>query len=357
LRRSGRGSSRARSEAKPEHRRGRFLEQARLFRYKLLEVTHRSLFGSFLSSLPLCAVTVAVLGVLRLGHQFPGAAGSPGLLVPFLFPVAGLALEAGGLVALTYSQLAALLRSPLPTVGARARASLPALGLLAAVLVLAETIPRGTEHPGAFANQLLASARDSCTEGAVVPVPLLGLSVRCEAPQRIEGPMPGVPAVHVAMRDLTFSDDLRNARITALELRAVRALSVTLRAGTARIAGIAPWSRSPRLSPVGRFAVLLSLGAALWLLAIAATRSASASASRSEAAASPRVRRLLAWLARALLALPGAAVAGAFVWLEQERAEPSAYAAAGGAAALCLIVVVSALTRRFPQILNSFRDF
>lgn len=316
-------------------------------------MSHRSLLGSFLSCLPLCAATVAVLGVLRLGHQFPGAASSPGLLVPFLVPVAGLALEAGGLVALTYSQLAALLRSPLPTTAGRARASLPALGLLAAVLVLAEAIPRGTEHPGAFANELLASARESCTAGAVVPVPLLGLSVRCEAPQRIEGPMPGVPAVRVAMRDLTFSDDLRNAEITALELRAARALSVTLRAGKARIAGIAPWSRSPRLSRGGRFAVLLSLGAALWLLAAAVTRSVP----RSDAAAAAHARPVLAWLARALLALPGASVASVFVWLEQERAAPLAYAAAAFAGAVTLVVVVGALTRRFPQILNSFRDF
>lgn len=312
----------------------------------------RPLLGSFFSCLPLCALVVATLGVARLGHQFPGAASSPGLLVPFLLPVAGLALEAGGLVALTYAQLALLLRAPRPSARARLAASLPALGLLAAVLVVAEAIPRGTEHPGAFANELLATARESCSDGELVPVPLLGLSVRCGHPQRIEGPMPGVPAVKVAMRDLTFADDLRSVQIAALELRATRAITVTLRAGSARVVGLAPWSRSPRLSALGRFGTLLALGAALCVAGALLTREPPPAGR----APTGRLRLLLVWLARGLMAAPGVAAAVVFVTLDQERAEPVAYLLAAVAGAATLALGVGLVARRVPQIFNSFRS-
>lgn len=313
---------------------------------------YRPQLGRFFICLPLCALAVALLGVLRLRHQFPGAGGSPGLLVPFLLPVAGLALEAGGLVALTYAQLGSSLVTPRPNATSRARAALPALLLLAAVLSVAEAIPRGTEHPGAFANELLASARGSCTDGAVVPVPLLGLSVRCGEPQRIEGPMPGVSSVQVAMKELAFSDDLRSVQIGALELRAARALKVTLRAGTARVAGLAPWSRSPRFSAVGRFGILLALGGVLWLAGVLLVRPPPSSSPPSRRAA-PALR----WLSRALLALPGALTAGIFISLDQDRAAPVMYLGAALAGALALAVVVGVLVPRLPQIFNSFRSF
>lgn len=317
---------------------------------------HRPQLGSFLLCLGLCALVVGGLGLLRLRHQFPGAAGSPGLLVPFLLPVAGLALEAGGLVALTYAQLESSLRAPLPDASSRARAALPVLLLLSAVLVLAEMIPRGTERPGEFANELLTSARTSCKAGALVPVPLLGLSVRCTEPQRIEGPMPGVSSVQLAMRELTFSQDLRSVEIFALELRAARALKVTLRAGTARVVGLAPWSRSPRFSAPGRLAVLLALGGALWVAGILLVRAPlpADSVERSPDPSRP-LSLALAGLARALLALPGALTAAAFISLDQDRAAPLAYLGAGLVGVLAVGAVALVVARRLPQMFNAFR--
>lgn len=338
-----------------QHRRGLFLEQARGFRYKLAPMMRlRPQLASFFLSLPACAAAVAVVGVLRLGHQFPAAASSPSLLVPFLLPVLALSLEAGALVALSVAQLSELSRAPATPASARARATWPLLGMLLLVLVGAELIPRGTEHPGAFANDLLRTARASCRQGAMVPVPLLGLSVRCDEPQRIEGPMPGVPAVRVAMSELKFSDDLRRVEIAALQLTAARSLSIELRAGTARVAGLAPWSRSPRLSSLGRLSILGALGAVLWLVASVALRARPALAPPTTV--DPSARRFR-WLGYLLFALPGAVTAATFVSLDQERAGPAAYASAALWGALTLVLVAGVLLRRIPRILSSFTGF
>lgn len=319
--------------------------------------------------LPVAGVLVGLLGLVRLWRQFPAAASSPALLVPFLLPVLALALEAGALVALSTVQLRELLRIP-PSVDApapnralaRVGATLPVLALLGVVLGAAEMIPRGTEHPGAFANDLVQTARGSCGDGAkVVPVPLLGLNVDCGA-GRIEGPMPGVRSIDIAMRELTFSDDLRRVDILGLELTAARALRVHLVAGRARIAGLAPWSRSPRLSPLGRFAILAALGAALWLAAAlgfgSATHRAAGSASSSPLVPAPHQRwgRLRFALATLVVAAPGAVTAAGFISLDQERAAPLTYASAA-AAGLVALALVRVLAWRLPRIFSSFSGF
>jgi hypothetical protein len=321
-------------------------------------------FGLFL---PLAALAVGAFGLFRLGRQFPAAAASPSLLVPFLLPVLALALEAGALVALPAAQL----RDLLGTTAAPphwVRRSLPLLAGFGLVLLVAELIPRGTEHPGSFANELVATARSSCEGDAKVPIPLLGLSVSCKE-QRIEGPMPGVRQVQVAMRDLTFSDDLREVDIVGLDLTAARALRVHLIAGRARIAGLAPWSRSPRLTPLARFGLLAALGAALWLGASLAFRPRDPqSKPKSEFGSEltptppegtvqgPRGNRLLAGLASVLFAVPGAAVAAGVISFDQDRAAPLAYASAGllGLAALGLLRL---LVRAAPRIFRSFSEF
>lgn len=317
-------------------------------------VTHRRDLGRFWVSLPACALVVALIGVARLVHRFPGASSSPALLVPFLLPVLGLALEAGALVALSVAQLSAQVRAPQPSAFARARASLPLLGMLGVVLLVAETIPRGTEHPGAFANDLLATAQSSCRPGAKVPVPLLGLSVSCEPAQRIEGPMPGVPSIRVAMRELTFADDLRSAQMAALELHAARSLVVSLRANSARVAGLAPWSRSPRVSPLARFAILAGLGAVLWLGACLAFRPRPAEVSDAEPSSVDR--RVLRGLAYALFAAPGAVMAAVFISLDQERAAPATYWSAALLGSLALGLVAGVLVPRVPKIFNTIKS-
>jgi hypothetical protein len=194
------------------------------------------------------------------------------------------------------------------------------------------------------------------------------LSVSCKE-QRIEGPMPGVRQVQVSMRELTFSDDLRGVDIVGLDLTAARALRVHLVAGRARIAGLAPWSRSPRLTPLSRFALLAALGVTLWLGASLAFRpgqpqSKTKSQFGSEltprpldgASGEPRRNRWLAGLAGLLLAVPGAAVAAGVISLDQERAAPLAYASAAllGLVGLGLLRL---LERTAPRIFRSFSGF
>ncbi|HEX2874083.1 MAG TPA: hypothetical protein VHP33_22665 [Polyangiaceae bacterium] len=303
-------------------------------------------FGLFL---PLAAAAVAIFGLVRLGRQFPAAAASPTLLVPFLLPVLALALEAGALVALSAAQLRAR-PAATSTFSERCRATLPLLAVAALVMAGAELVPRGTEHPGAFANDLVATARASCEGNAKVPIPLLGLSVSCAAPQRIEGPMPGVRSVQVAMTELVFSDDLRGVDIVGLDLTAARALRVHLVAGRARIAGLAPWSRSPRLSPLARLGMLAGLGALLWLAVNLSWRSPSGPSATTDAIDAKRWHRVAASL---LFAVPGAAVAAGFIALDQERAAPAAYASAALLGLLGL-GLVRLLERAAPRIFRSF---
>jgi len=318
----------------------------------------RRMLWHFGVTLPVALAVVATVGVVRLGRQFPGAASSPGLLTPFLLPVLALALEAAAFVALSVSQLGALAVAPGPSWGLlrRLRETSPLALLLALSVGLAELIPRGTEHPGEFANRLVASARESCGAASrLVPIPLLGLSVRCGEPQRIEGPMPGVRGAEVAMRELSFADDLRRVEIVGLDLTTSRSIKLHLRAASARVAGLAPWSRSPRLGAWARFGVLAGLGVALWLAASAVFRLAppDESADRPSLASLPGWRRLLP---RLLLAGPGAVLAAGFIMLDQDRAEPAAYLGALAAAVVVLVALTLAL-RRLPQIFSSFRIF
>jgi hypothetical protein len=316
----------------------------------------RRAVSSFGLILPVAVAVVAAFGLLRLGRQFPGATASPGLLVPFLLPVLALALEAAAFIALSVAQLGVLAPSPeVSTVAVRAKRTWPLLVLLALVLGVAELIPRGTEHPGAFANQLVETARGSCGAASrLVPIPLLGLSVRCGDPQRIEGPMPGVRGTQVSMQELRFADDLRRVQITDLDLTATRSLKVRLRAQQARVAGLAPWARSPRMSPTTRYLVLTALGAGLWLAICLAFRLRAPAEPPSAATPTTLVSRRIFW--RLLLAVPGAALAAGFIMLDQDQAAPVAYLAALGAALLALGGLV-ALLRRAPVILNYLNYF
>jgi hypothetical protein len=299
-------------------------------------------------TLPLAGLAVGLFGVLRLTRQFPAAASSPGLLLPFLVPVLALALEAGALVAFSASALWLFRLLPPKPLATRLVGLLPLAALLALVLGLAEALPRGTERPGAFANELIASARQSCNGSGSVPVPLLGLSVRCDRDRRIEGPMPGVPSLQLAMQSLTFSDDLRRVQISGLDLTAKRALTVRLRARDASISGLAPWARSARLSPLVRCALLSAIGLGLALVAALLWRPSAARP--AEARRWPRVARC------ALGGLPGLAAAVMVITLDQEQARPLAYASAL-AAGLAVLMALQLARARLPKIFSSFSAF
>jgi hypothetical protein len=300
--------------------------------------------------LPVAALGVGLFGVLRLTRQFPAAAASPGLLVPFLLPVLALALEAGALVAFSAGVVRLCRSVPRRPLAKRLVGLLSLAAPFALVLGLTEALPQGTERPGAFANELIASARSSCSSGArgSVPVPLLGLSVRCERDLLIEGPMPGVPSVRLAMQSLTFSDDLRRVQISGLDLTAKRALAVRLRAASASISGLAPWARSARLSPLARCALLGGIGLALALVTALSWRP-----SDSGVAERRRWRRALP---SALGGLPGLAAALVVIALDQEQARPAAYVSAVAAGLLMLLPLLIARAR-VPKIFSSFSGF
>jgi hypothetical protein len=82
-------------------------------------------------TLPLAGLGVGLFGVLRLTRQFPAAASSPSLLVPFLLPVLALALEAGALVAFSASALRLFRLLPTRPIVPRLVGLLPLAGLLA----------------------------------------------------------------------------------------------------------------------------------------------------------------------------------------------------------------------------------
>lgn len=303
-------------------------------------------------TLALASLVVALVGFGRLARQFPGASATPGLLAPFLPPVVALSLEAGALVALSLSQLASLSQVATLPAASRARSTSSLVVLLAIVTGAAQLIPRGTEHPGAFANQLVQSARDSCRPGTVVAVPLLGLNATCETAPGFEGPMPGARGVHVAMRDLAFSDDLRRMTVSELDLTTSQRPRLHLVVGSARVAGLAPWSRSPRLTPLQRCLTLTLLGVVLWLGGALWWRPRRGPSEASLA----RAAGLERGLAVLLLAAPSASVAAAFIALDQQRAAPAAYAAAA-ALALAGVWLLGLIGRRLPRIFRSFVAF
>jgi hypothetical protein len=303
-------------------------------------------------------LVVGLIGLFRLGRQFPSAMATPALLVPFLKPVLALALEAGALAALSAALLALLGARATASLSERARAGLPLVAVFLGVLGVAAVLPRGTERPGALANDLIARARGGCDGGAstvAVAVPLLGLDVRCAEPRRIVGPMPGVAAVELGMRELTFSDDLRRVSIVGLELTAKRALGVHLTAGSAQIAGLAPWTRSPQLSTRERLLMLGGLGALLWLAASVWWRLASPPLPPGAAPQAP----WRAWLERLwralLLSSPGAAAAGVVISLDQRRAGLASYAVAA-ASGLLLLGALRLVAQRAPKLFGSFGD-
>ncbi len=308
---------------------------------------------SFGRVLPLAALVVGLLGLARLGRQFPSAASSPALLVPFLLPVLALSLEAGALVALSVSTLRRLSQVPSRPLIGRALPALGLLGLLLGVLAVAQLLPRGTDRPGALANDLVQRARESCVApGTIVAVPLLGLDVRCADPPVIEGPMPGVRSVRVAMRELSFSEDLRHAQMAGLALDAKRSLRVHLTAEQARVTGLPLWTRSARLSPLDRLGLLGGIGAGLSLAAVLfwlPRRDAPA-----EPRSSPRWGRRLGTLV--CFSLPGGAAAALVIALDQEGASAASYIGPA-LAAVAVLGTLSLLLSRGPKLFSSFIQF
>jgi hypothetical protein len=221
-----------------------------------------------------------------------------------------------------------------------------------ATLAIAELLPRGTDRPGALANDLIDRARAGCTKDVpLVPVPLLGLNVRCGEPPRVEGPMPGAPSIQLGMDQLRFSEDLRSVHITQLELTAKRVLALKLRVGSARIVGLSPWTRSARVSRLGRFAIVGAVGSALLLVALAVPAALGLRRPASSSAPAParRWRRALRLL---LLASPGAAAAAVLVALDQAQADLPKYVLSALAGAVVLLGL-QLLGRRLPGLLGS----
>ena len=110
------------------------------------------------------ALIVMAVGLFRLTRQFPSAGDSPALLIPFVEPVFALALEAGALIALSVAHVGALVGLAGEPLAVRARRTAALFALTCGVLWAAQLVPKGTEHPGRLANELIQTAVGSCSE-------------------------------------------------------------------------------------------------------------------------------------------------------------------------------------------------
>ena len=189
--------------------------------------------------------------------------------------------------------------------------------------------------PGELASELVASARDSCTESAPpaqVTVPLLNFTWRCEAGQapRLRGHAPIGKGAFFQASGITLGDDLKRIALDGFTLAfPLSTLHIQVRAKHATLNGLPPWGRSRRM-PIGWRVFLFASSAGLSAYALG------------------RLIARRAWLPVWAGALLGVCVSAClwrgFTWLERQEPHGAAYlvlpAAGLAGAALCGVVLL-----------------
>lgn len=286
-----------------------------------------------------------VVGGLRLWPRISGQHLPLSLIWPFARPLLAAGLELSFLVSLPVALgISASLRAARVQGVASWRITAVATLLLIVVLGglsfgVSSSLDSGGTSPGQLAAELVASARQSCTESgasAEVNVPLLGFSWSCERDRAplLRGSAPlGKPARFEAAA-IELSDDLKRISLDRLALDFnAPTFPVRIHAARATISGLPPWGRSRRM-PFGLRIGLFVLSAGL--SAYGAGRLAA------------HVRWLPAWAG----ALLGVAVSGclwfALSWLERREPAALSYLAlpAAGGAGLALAALALAVGRR-----------
>ncbi len=293
------------------------------------------------------------IGGLRLWPRIAGGADQPHLPLSLIWPFARPLLAAGLELAFLVSLPVALgLAVSGKAVRAQRAPSWKTTALATVLLVIGLGAPsfgvsswldsRGSS-PGQLATELVASARESCTESAPpaeVTVPLLNFAWVCEAGQapRLRGRAPIGKQASFQAGAIALGDDLKRIALSGFTLAfPLSTLHIQVRAKQATLSGLPPWGRSRRM-PIAWRVFLFALSAGLSAYAVG------------------RLVAQRAWLPMWAGALLGACVSvclwRGFSWLERQEPHGAAYlvlpAAGLAGAAVCglLLVLVQFLRSR-----------
>ncbi len=240
----------------------------------------RSLFAGLVANCGALALFSAI-GALRLWPRISGQQLPWSLLWPFARPLLAVGLELAFLIsvpiALAVAPGGTLKRPPGDK---RWRATLFAVCALLMTLGgpafgLSCWLDSRGSSPGELASELVASARQSCTEQgprAEVTVPLLGFAWECKAGRapRLHGRAPLGKQATFEASAIELSDDLKrialNGFTLALPLSTLQ-VKVQVHARQATLRGLPPWGRSRKI-PIALRAFLFAVSAGLSALAV-----------------------------------------------------------------------------------------
>jgi hypothetical protein len=170
--------------------------------------------------------------------------------------------------------------------------------------------------PGQLATELVASARESCTESAPpaeVTVPLLGFAWVCTtgSEPRLRGRAPIGKSATFAASAIELTEDLKRIALDGFTLAfPLAGLQVQVHAKHATLSGLPPWGRSRRI-PLGVRVFLFALSAALAAYGVGRL-----------AALRPW---LPAWAGASLGAAASCCLWWAMAWLERQEPHVAAY--------------------------------
>ncbi|MEO7033006.1 MAG: hypothetical protein ABI548_04140 [Polyangiaceae bacterium] len=266
------------------------------------------------------------VGGLRLWPRIAGGAEQQHLPLSLLWPFARPLLAAGLELAFLVSLPMALgLAASGKAVRAQRTAPWRTTAIATALLVLGLGVPtfgvsswldsRGSS-PGQLATELVASARESCTESvppARVTVPLLNFAWVCEPGQapRLHGHAPIGKQASFQAGAIALGDDLKRIALEGFSVAfPLATLQIRVRAKHATLIGLPPWGRSRRMPIAWRvFLFALSAGLSAYVVGRLVARRA----------------WLPAWAGMLLGTCVSVCLWRGFTWLERQEPHGAAY--------------------------------
>ncbi|MES1178796.1 MAG: hypothetical protein ABUL62_31020 [Myxococcales bacterium] len=263
-----------------------------------------------------------LIGGFRLWPRISGQHLPLSLIWPFARPLLAAGLELAFLVSLPIALgIVASMRAARTPTGASWQATawataLLVLGLGTLSFGISSWLDGRGSSPGQLATELVASARESCTESAPpaeVTVPMLGFAWVCKAGSapRLQGHAPVGKLATFEAAAITLTEDLKQIALDGFTLAfPLAGLQVQVHAKHATLSGLPPWGRSRRM-PLGVRVLLFALSAGLAAYGVG------------------RLAALRPWLPAWAGALLGAAAScclwWAMAWLERQEPHASAY--------------------------------
>ncbi|MEO6600039.1 MAG: hypothetical protein ABIQ16_09225 [Polyangiaceae bacterium] len=289
------------------------------------------------------------IGGFRLWPRIAGQHLPLSVIWPFARPLLAAGLELAFLVSVPVALgMAASLRTARTPLGASWQATawstaLLVVGLGTMSFGISSWLDGRGSSPGQLATEVMASARESCTESAPpaeVTVPMLGFAWVCTAGRapRLRGRAPiGKQAIFEASA-ISLTEDLKQIALDGLALAfPLAGLQVHVHAKHATLSGLPPWGRSRRI-PLGVRAFLFALSAGLAAYGVG------------------RLTALRPWLPAWAGAFLGATAAcclwWAMTWLERQEPHATAYfvlpaSAVVGSAFVAVSLVVVQRVRQY----------